>query len=303
MSDRRLQVFHAVARLLSFTKAAEVLHMTQPAVTFQIRQLEDQFDTRLFDRTHNRVALTEAGHIVFEYAENIFEKYAEMENAIKELTSNISGSITLGASTTISEYMLPALLGDFKSKNPEIRLRLRVSNTEGIVSMVENNVIDLGIVEGPVTNKNLLVEVCRQDELIAIVPPNHTLAERDSVTAKEVLKHPLICREEGSGTREVIMDYFRDQGIERLNSLSCLELGSPEAVKGAVEAGMGVSIVSSVSIEKELKLGTLVAVPMNPPLARQFSFVRQRQKFRVRVMEELLEFAQGYCIDNQKKQH
>ncbi|HHC74844.1 MAG TPA: LysR family transcriptional regulator [Thiothrix sp.] len=295
MSDRRLQVFHAVARLLSFTKAAEVLHMTQPAVTFQIRQLEDQFDTRLFDRTHNRVTLTEAGHIVFEYAESIFEKYAEMENAVKELTSNINGSITLGASTTISEYMLPALLGNFKAKNPEIRLRLRVSNTEGIVSMVENNVIDLGIVEGPVTNKNLLVEVCRQDELIAVVPPSHELASKKSVTAQQVLKYPLVCREEGSGTREVIMDYFREQGIERLNSLSCLELGSPEAVKGAVEAGMGVSIVSSVSIEKELQLGILVAVPMNPPLARQFSFVRQRQKFRVRVMEELLEFAQNYC--------
>jgi len=159
MSDRRLQVFHAVARLLSFTKAAEVLHMTQPAVTFQIRQLEEQFDTRLFDRAHNRVSLTEAGHVAFEYAETIFEKYSELENAIREITGNISGSLTLGASTTISEYMLPALLGDFNAKNPDVLLRLRVSNTEGIVSMVENNVIDLGVVEGPVTNKNLLVEV------------------------------------------------------------------------------------------------------------------------------------------------
>jgi len=95
MSDRRLQVFHAVARLLSFTKAAEVLHMTQPAVTFQIRQLEEQFDTRLFDRAHNRVSLTEAGHVAFEYAETIFEKYSELENAIREITGNISGSLTL----------------------------------------------------------------------------------------------------------------------------------------------------------------------------------------------------------------
>ena len=295
MSDRRLQVFHAVARLLSFTKAAEVLHMTQPAVTFQIRQLEEQFDTRLFDRAHNRVSLTEAGHVAFEYAETIFEKYSELENAIREITGNISGSLTLGASTTISEYMLPALLGDFNAKNPEVLLRLRVSNTEGIVSMVENNVIDLGVVEGPVTNKNLLVEVCRKDDLVVVVPPDHELANLESVTVEQMLEYPFICREEGSGTREVIAEHLKNQGISKHALKSCLELGSPEAIKGAIQAGMGVSVLSSVSLAKEVKLGILKTIPLNPPLNREFSFVRQRQKFRVRTMEELLEFARNYC--------
>ncbi|WML90206.1 selenium metabolism-associated LysR family transcriptional regulator [Thiothrix lacustris] len=301
MADRRLQVFHAVARLLSFTKAAEVLHMTQPAVTFQIRQLEDQFDTRLFDRTHNRVSLTEAGKITFEYSERIFEQYSEMENAIREMTNDISGSLTIGASTTISEYMLPSLLGEFNSKNPDVRLRLRVSNTEGIVSMVENNVIDLGVVEGMVNNKNLLVEVCRQDELVLIVPPTHALASKSAIKMKDVLEYPFICREEGSGTREVVLDYLYALGMDKHAMNACLELGSPEAVKGAVEAGMGVSIVSSASIGKELRLGSLVAIPLDPPLTRDFSFVRQRQKFKVRAMEELLEFARSYC-ENLKKQ-
>ncbi len=295
MSDRRLQVFHAVARLLSFTKAAEVLHMTQPAVTFQIRQLEEQFDTRLFDRAHNRVSLTEAGHVAFDYAERIFEQYAEMENAITEITGNISGSLTLGASTTISEYMLPALLGDFNAKNPEVRLRLRVSNTEGIVSMVENNVIDLGVVEGPVTNKNLVVEVCRKDDLVAVVPTDHELAKQKTVSVKKLVKYPFICREEGSGTRDVIIEHMKNQGLGKHALKACLELGSPEAVKGAVESGMGISVMSSVSIAKELKLGTLKAIPLDPPLSREFSFVRQRQKFRVRTMEDLLEFARNYC--------
>jgi len=301
MSDRRLQVFHAVARLLSFTKAAEVLHMTQPAVTFQIRQLEDQFDTRLFDRTHNRVSLTDAGQIVFEYSEKIFELYGEMENAIREMTDDISGSLTIGASTTISEYMLPALLGDFKSRNMDVKLRLRVSNTEGIVSMVENNVIDLGVVEGPVTNKNLLVEVCRVDELVVIVPPDHKLTQFETVQVNELMKYPFICREEGSGTREVTVEYLQAQGVDKHTVNNCLELGSPEAVKGAVEAGMGVSVVSAVSISKELKLGSLVALPLDPPLARDFSFVRQRQKFKVPAMEELLEFARNYCKRMQEK--
>ena len=295
MSDRRLQVFHAVARLLSFTKAAEVLHMTQPAVTFQIRQLEEQFDTRLFDRAHNRVSLTEAGHVAFEYAETIFEKYSELENAIREITGNISGSLTLGASTTISEYMLPALLGDFNAKNPDVLLRLRVSNTEGIVSMVENNVIDLGVVEGPVTNKNLLVEVCRKDDLVVVVPPDHELADLKSVSVEKMLEYPFICREEGSGTREVIAEHLKDQGVSKHALKSCLELGSPEAIKGAIQAGMGVSVLSSVSLAKELKLGVLKTIPLDPPLSREFSFVRQRQKFRVRTMEELLEFARNYC--------
>jgi len=295
MSDRRLQVFHAVARLLSFTKAAEVLHMTQPAVTFQIRQLEEQFDTRLFDRAHNRVSLTEAGHVAFEFTETIFEKYSEMENAIREITGNISGSLTLGASTTISEYMLPALLGDFNIQNPEVLLRLRVSNTVGVVSMVENNVIDLGIVEGPVTNKNLKVEVCRKDEMVVVVPKDHELTKLDKVSVEELLKYPFICREEGSGTREVIAEHLRSNGIGKHALKTCLELGSPEAIKGAIEAGMGISVLSSVSITKELKLGILKTIPLDPPLSREFSFVRQRQKFRVRTMEELLEFARNYC--------
>ncbi|TXH70753.1 MAG: LysR family transcriptional regulator [Thiothrix sp.] len=300
MSDRRLQVFHAVARLLSFTKAAEVLHMTQPAVTFQIRQLEEQFDTRLFDRTHNRVTLTEAGQVVYEYSEKIFDLYSEMENAIREMTDDISGSLTIGASTTISEYMLPSLLGDFKSKNADIKLRLRVSNTEGIVSMVENNVIDLGVVEGPVTNKNLLVEVCRTDEMVVICPPSHELASLAKVTAKDLVKYSLICREEGSGTREVMVDYLFAQGVDKHAVNNCLELGSPEAVKGAVEAGMGVSVVSSASISKEIKLGSLVSKPLDPPLTRDFSFVRQRQKFKVPAMEELLDFARVYCQRTKK---
>ncbi|MCW9021483.1 MAG: LysR family transcriptional regulator, partial [Sedimenticola sp.] len=134
MADRRLQVFHTVARLLSFTKAAESLHMTQPAVTFQVRQLEDYFNTRLFDRTHNRISLTDAGAHVYEYAAKIFELYSEMENSVRAMTGEISGSLTIGASTTIAEYMLPALLGDFKVKYPDVNIHLKVSNTEGIVS-------------------------------------------------------------------------------------------------------------------------------------------------------------------------
>jgi DNA-binding transcriptional LysR family regulator len=295
MADRRLQVFHTVARLLSFTKAAEALHMTQPAVTFQVRQLEEYFNTRLFDRTHNRISLTEAGARVYQYADKIFEIYSEMENAVREMTGEISGSVTIGASTTIAEYMLPALLGDFRAKYPEVSIHLKVANTDGIVSMVENNAIDLGVVEAPVSNKNLVVDECRRDFLVAIVPPGHAKAGLKKITLDELLEYPFICREEGSGTREVINEYMAGEANCQACMNIAMELGSPEAVKGAVEAGMGISVVSNATIQKELRLGTLVAIDLDPPLDRPFSFVHQKQKFRVRVMEELLEFARGYC--------
>jgi len=294
MADRRLQVFHTVARLLSFTKAADVLHMTQPAVTFQVRQLEEYFNTRLFDRTHNRITLTEIGKRVYEHAEKIFELYADMENTVKEMTGDVSGVLLIGASTTIAEYMLPALLGDFKHKYPDVSIRLRVSNTEGIVSMVEHNAIDLGVVEAPVSNKNLAVELCSTDQLVAIVPPKHPLAEYKRISIEELLKYPFISREEGSGTREVINEHFSHLGLTSYVNI-IMELGSSEAIKGAVASGMGVSILSRATIQKDLQLNTLKEIRLDPILERPFSFVHQKQKFRLRAMEELLSFARQYC--------
>lgn len=299
MADRRLQVFHTVARLLSFTKAADALHMTQPAVTFQVRQLEEYFNTRLFDRTHNRISLTEAGERVYEFADKIFQLYNEMESAVKELTGDVSGVVMIGASMTIAEYMLPALLGDFKQQYPDVNIRLKVSNTDGIVSMVEDNVIDLGVVEAPVTNKNLAVELCRADQLVVVVSTKHPLASVRDLPAAELLNHPFIVREEGSGTREVLQEYLKASGLSYDDMNIVMELGSPEAIKGAVEAGMGISVLSRTTLAKELELGTLTAVTLNPPLQRPYSFVHQKQKFRVRAMDELLNFARQYCSTHQ----
>jgi len=295
MSDRRLQVFYSVAKHLSFTKAAEALHMTQPAVTFQVRQLEEQFNTRLFDRTHNRINLTEAGDRVYHYAKQIFELYSRMEGEIRELTGEVSGVVIIGASTTIAEYMLPSLLGAFKRKFPDVVIRLRVSNSDGIVAMVEDNEIDLGVVEAPVSNKSLEVEVCRMDQLVAVLPPEHELAGRASLPVADVLKYPFIAREEGSGTREVTFDYLRGAGLEPADLTLVMELGSPESIKGAIEAGMGISILSRSTIGKELKLRTLTCVELDPPLERPFSFVHRKQKFRARAIEELLDFTRDYC--------
>ncbi len=302
MADRRLQVFHTVARVMSFTKAAEILHMTQPAVTFQIKQLEDAFNTRLFDRTHNKITLTEAGRVVYDYAEQILESYAKMANDVKDLTGDIIGALVIGASTTIAEYLLPRLLGVFKKQFPDVTLRLQVGNTDAIVSMVENNLLDLGIVEAPVYNKNLEVITCRLDELVVIVPPDHPLAAFDTIRPEQLTQYPFILREEGSGSRAVIDEYMRNAGMNFIDFDIVMELGSPESVKMAVESEVGVAITSRTTLSKEIKLGTLKAIPLNPPLMRPFSHVRQRHKFRHRAVGQLLEFAEQYCKEQARKE-
>ncbi len=302
MADRRLQVFHTVARVMSFTKAAEILHMTQPAVTFQIKQLEDAFNTRLFDRTHNKITLTEAGRVVYDYAEQILESYAKMANDVKDLTGDITGALVIGASTTIAEYLLPRLLGVFKKQFPDVTLRLQVGNTDAIVSMVENNLLDLGIVEAPVYNKNLEVITCRLDELVVIVPPDHPLAAFDTIRPEQLTQYPFILREEGSGSRAVIDEYMRNAGMNFIDFDIVMELGSPESVKMAVESEVGVAITSRTTLSKEIKLGTLKAIPLNPPLMRPFSHVRQRHKFRHRAVGQLLEFAEQYFKEQARKE-
>ncbi len=295
MADRRLQVFHTVARLLSFTKAAETLHMTQPAVTFQIRQLEEFFNTRLFDRTHNRISLTVAGQQVFQYADQILSLYSEMDNRVRELTGDVSGLLLIGASTTIAEYVLPNLLGEFKERCPDINIRLSVSNSVGVVHMVENNTVDVGIVESPIANKNLVVEVCWHDELVLICPPDSEFASKESIPVSSLVDMPFICREEGSGTREFICDYLGQNSLNHDDLNLSMEMGSPEAVKSAVEAGLGVSIVSIATVGKEIRLETLKAIPLDPPLERPFSIVHQRQKFRLSIMDQFMEFAHEHC--------
>jgi len=294
MSDRRLQVFYTVARLLSFTKAAETLHMTQPAVTFQVRQLEDHFNTRLFDRTHNKIVLTDAGQKVYFYAEKIFELNSEMEHSLRALSEDTSGTLSIGGSTTIAQYTFPTLLKGFREKYPELSIRICEANTEGIVAKVESSMIDLGIVEAPVLNQDLDVDIFRADELVLIMHPEHELAKREYVKPLDIINLPFITREEGSGTKSVIFDYFTKHNIEKNNINICMELGNSESVKGAVETGIGVSILSKTTIEKELQLKRLSYVPLNPKLTRNFYFVKKRHKFRLKVTDELINYAKSF---------
>src|SRR5262252_2588272 len=212
MADRRLQVFHAVAKQMSFTKAAETLFMTQPAVTFQIKQLEEQYNTRLFERGHGKIALTPAGEIVFDYAERILALSAELDTRLKEMTGRLAGPLAIGASSTIAEFMLPRVLGEFRSRYPEVRARLFVANSETVEGRVGEHAIDLGFIEAPSHLPSLRTEACCEDELQVVVAPAHPLAKQKSLVPKQLLSLPFLSREEGWGTRESTDLYLRKAG-------------------------------------------------------------------------------------------
>jgi DNA-binding transcriptional LysR family regulator len=293
MADRRLQVFYTVAKQLSFTKAAEQLFMTQPAVTFQVKQLEEHFNTRLFERSHGRIALTPAGRIVVEYAERILAMSEEMDTRVADLTGAVAGPLLLGASTTIAEFILPQILGEFKALHPEVQAHMTVANSETIVNRVADHTIDVGLIESPSYLPSLQNEICCDDELVLICAPTHALAARRTVTAQDIAAIPMVRREPGSGTREFTDNYFRECGVppEDLNLL--MELGSPEAMKGVVETGIAVAIVSRATIAKELRLGSVIAIPLAPRLMRTLSVVHPKEKFRSRLLTTFVEFATG----------
>jgi DNA-binding transcriptional LysR family regulator len=290
MADRRLQVFFTVAKQLSFTKAAELLFMTQPAVTFQVKQLEEHFNTRLFERSHGKISLTPAGALTMDYAERILNLTQEMDARISELTGQVSGPLLIGASTTIAEYMLPKLLGEFKRLHPETQARLTVANSETIEHKVADHTLDLGLIESTSHNPNLVSRICCEDELVMICATTSDLARQSVVSPLELASHPYISREPGSGTRECIDDYFRQNGVNLDDLNLVMELGSREAIKGAVCAGLGAAVVSATTVAREVKLGDLVAVPMTPPLRRQLSLVYPQEKFRSKLLQAFLDF-------------
>jgi DNA-binding transcriptional LysR family regulator len=267
-----------------------MLYMTQPAVTFQVKQLEEHFNTRLFERSHGRISLTPAGELVMGYAERILNLGAEMDARVGEMTGQVTGPLMIGASTTIAEYQLPRILGEFKNRFPQVQARLTVANSETIEIKVADHTLDVGLIESPSHNSSLNAQVYCDDELVMICTPNHPLAGKDFVTPKELAEQPYVSREMGSGTREVIDKYFHDNRIDPDDLHIEMELGSREAIKGAVEASLGIAILSASTIAKEIKLGDLVALRLDPPLYRQLSMVYAPDKFRSKLLDAFISF-------------
>lgn len=299
LEDHKLKVFCAVAETKSFSKASEIIHLTQPAVSLQIQALEELYETKLFDRSSTTITLTPAGEILYRYAKEILSLYASAAREIGELTGLVKGSISLGASTTIGNHVLPTVLAEFRQNYPKIRVRLFVGNTRRIIELLNASTVDLGIVEGDVTRQKLKVERLLQDELVVIVSPQHPWAKKKEVSIFEVTKEPFIMREEGSGTRQIIEKYLSRHGLGINDLKITMMLGSTEGIKEAVESGIGISIISRWAARKENRYGALKLLSIKEErLYRDFSLISPKNAIMSHAVSEFLDYVKRYSFED-----
>jgi len=277
MNLHQLKILLAIAKHRSFTKAAQELHLSQPALSLHVKELEEEYGVDLFDRLGRSVTLTEAGKVVEDGAVRLFALIREMEEALAELKGLRHGHLLLGASTTPGVYLLPRVLSEFQRRYPGIELSVEVANTGKIERSILRDELDVGVVGGSlVAEEQLMVEPYLEDELVIIVPSGHPFAKKGKVNPKELKGQRFLVREEGSATRRVAEEALRQKGIEVELGM---ELGNTEAIKRAVAEGMGVAIVSIHAAEQELKTGRLRAVRIiNLPIHRLLKIVYRRRK-------------------------
>ena len=290
MADRRLQVFFAVAKQGSFTRAADSLFMTQPAVTFQVKQLEEQFNCRLFERQHQKIVLTTAGKLVFEYAEKILALSDEMEGRVGELTGEMGGTLNIGASTTLGEFVLPPILSQFNELFPQVHLRMVVGNSEQIQTSVQEGSLDIGLLDGLMDTKTVLSEKVGGETLMAVCAKAYPLADLSSVKAAELPEYEYVSREPGSGTRECIEAYLKANGMNPDQLKTVMELGSSEALKSVVQTGLGFALMSPSVVRREVARGELVMVALDPPLRRSFTLLMPKERFRSRTISAFSDY-------------
>ncbi|HEY6770114.1 MAG TPA: LysR family transcriptional regulator [Candidatus Sulfotelmatobacter sp.] len=271
LENFRLKVFRAVADHLNFRKAAEQLFLTQPAVTLQIKALEDELGVRLFNRGANRVSLTEPGLCLLRYAKKIARLAAEAEQELGAGDGKVSGDLSLGVSTTIAQYVLPKLIGAFLGEYPRVQLALHSGNTQQIVDLLLKGSVAIGLIEGPARARGVHTEPFMEDELVLITPPQFAL---DHLSRPQLLDSSLLMREQGSGSRRVVEAALEKSGLRIKSFKSVMDLDSTESIKSAVEAGLGIGFVSRWAISKELELGTLkVGEIAGLNMTRHFSLI------------------------------
>lgn len=263
LNFHQLHIFYTVAEKGSFSAAAQALHMTQPAVTMQVQSLEDYFGTKLLQRSTKRIDLTEAGRALMPYAKSSIELIRDTDQAMSAFTKQLKGRLQLGSSLTIGEYILPRLLGPFGQEYPHISISMKVMNTAQIMEEILNHQLNFGLIEAPVNHPDMHMEAVMSDELMLVVPKEHPLASKPSVTIDEAMQYAFVLREQGSGTRLVMEEQLKKKKIDPSSMNVVMELGSTGAVKSAVEAGLGISFLSASSVKHEVALGLIKMVKIS----------------------------------------
>lgn len=273
MFDYRLRVFYTVANRLSFTKAANELNISQPAVTKHIKEIENQLNTKLFDRKGTTIQLTESGKILFVYAEKSRQLYRDLEFAISQLNKQEKGKLKIGASTTIAQYILPEILAKFNSYYKDINIELVTHNSEDIAALLKNGQIDLGIVEGESKSSYFDYQKFKRDEIVLVGKTNHPLVNKN-FKITDLHNIDLIVREQGSGTQEFIQNQLKKSGIEVQKLNIIMQLGSSESIKNYLLHSEAMAFLSVSTILQELKNDQLSIIDIkNFSIERDFNFI------------------------------
>jgi DNA-binding transcriptional LysR family regulator len=285
----QLRILKAIVQEKSFKKAAESLYISQPAVSFQIQNLERSLNTALFYRHSRKAQLTEAGKLLSEYAIKILSLCEESYRSIKDLENLKFGSLTIGASQTIGTYLMPKLIGKFREKYPNVSVRLEVHSTRKAAWRVAKGSLDLAITGGEIPGeleKGLEVQAYAWDELVLILPKKHPLADKHCLSQSDLYKLKFLTLEEDSSYQRVLNNILQENSIESNRLDIEMELSSIEAIKNAVESGLGAAFVSISAIKKELKLDTLRHLRIsNLNVKRRLSIIINKERYRSKAAE------------------
>lgn len=288
MALRYLNVFCKVYKNRSFSQAADELLLTQPTVSSHIKTLEDDLQLKLFDRLGRDVAPTKAGDILYAYAKEIEGLKRSARQALAKYSGEMRGTLDMGGSTIPGEFLLPSLIGKFKKKYPDVKTNLRIGDTKVIAEMVMNGKIEMGLVGASVDNDRIESRIFTTDELVLIAPSSYRAGK---ISVEEFKTIPLILREIGSGSRRALEEEIRKSGLTLVDLNIVAEMGSTEAVKRAVKSGVGLSVVSSLAIEDELKMGFLKVIKMKGlPIERNLYAISHRLRNKSPLCQTFLDF-------------
>lgn len=284
---RQLKVFERVARRLSFTRAAEELFLTQPAVSMQIKQFEDAVGLPLFERLGKKIYLTPAGEELYQLSRTIARELDEAEQIIEELKGTESGRLNVSVANTV-HYFAIRLLGEFCRRHPKVRVSFKVTNRKGLLQNLEDNEADLLLMGQPPDSQDLVAESFLTNPLVMIAPPGHPLAGKRNIGLQEFAHETFIMREIGSGTRNSVERFLAERGVHLTVSM---EMNTNSAIKQGVEEGLGLGIVSIHTLERELESGRLVVLDAESfPILRQWFIVHRAGKRLSAIATEFADF-------------
>lgn len=272
---RQLKVFETVARLSSHTRAAEELFLTQPAVSMQIKQLEKQLGVVLFEQLGKRIHLTEAGRETLHYARAVEQQLDELESILAHLNGVSGGRLRISVAST-ANYFMPVLLAEFSQRHPGVKATLDITNRQALVNQLTENSVDLVVMGQPPTEIDVEAQIFLENPLVIVAPPHHPLARTKRIPLKRLETEVFLVREPGSGTRSAMERFFKKRGITIKTGM---EVGSNEAIKQSVEAGLGLGLLSRATLEQEIALGRLAVLDVvDFPILRQWYVVHRRGK-------------------------